>query len=260
MRYSSLRSLDISFDLRKFLALSVSSIIIGIAAITPIQVNAHTHRHHRSQEAKKTQNASPIKVAGGYAHNAAIYMAGVVNRTRNSVVSPGTTVASNHKMTRHEIRLARHMERLAARHAHHQQRSVRVAKEDDAISNGDPVEAAYALRGRRYRMGGTSRSGFDCSGFVRYILSSTEGVDLPRTAREQYYNGKPVSREDLRPGDLVFFKNTYKHGISHVGIYTGNGRFVHAANSHKGVREDSLDTSYYANHYAGARRVYGLSR
>ncbi len=135
---------------------------------------------------------------------------------------------------------------------------LRVAMETLALHGGNPVEAAYSLQGSRYIFGGTSRSGFDCSGFVRYILSHTQGVDLPRTATDQYYHGTPIERDQLQPGDLVFFRNTYKPGISHVGIYTGNGNFVHAANSHKGVREDSLDEPYFVKHYAGARRVANL--
>ena len=126
--------------------------------------------------------------------------------------------------------------------------------QDYSLHSESVVQAARSFRGTRYVFGGTSRSGFDCSGFVRYILSS-RGVDLPRTAEEQFYHGTAVTRAELEPGDLVFFKNTYRHGISHVGIYVGNGNFVHAANSHKGVREDSLDEAYYQNHYAGARRV-----
>jgi len=116
------------------------------------------------------------------------------------------------------------------------------------------VAAAFSLRGTRYRFGGTSRSGFDCSGFVRYVLG-TGGVDLPRTATDQYYNGKPIDKAQLEPGDLVFFKNTYKRGISHVGIYAGNGNFIHACNPSRGVVESSLSESYYVNHWAGARRV-----
>ena len=127
--------------------------------------------------------------------------------------------------------------------------------QNKAIASGNAVQAAYAFRGTRYVMGGTSRSGFDCSGFVRYILGATDGVALPRTATEQYIHGTPISNTDLQPGDLVFFKNTYKRGISHVGIYAGGGKFIHAANAHKGVRMDSLGEGYYVAHYAGARRV-----
>jgi cell wall-associated NlpC family hydrolase len=149
----------------------------------------------------------------------------------------------------------------ASAHSHHHSHrsaaagSPQITAQNHALASGNVVQAAYAFRGTRYIMGGTSRSGFDCSGFVRYILSATDGVSLPRTATEQYVHGTPISSNQLQPGDLVFFKNTYKHGISHVGIYAGGGQFIHAANAHKGVRMDSLNSRYYQSHYAGARRV-----
>ena len=140
-------------------------------------------------------------------------------------------------------------------HAGRSTSSPAVQAQNKALSSGSVVQAAYAFRGTRYVMGGTSRSGFDCSGFVRIILGATDGVALPRTAMEQYEHGTPVSQAEAQPGDLVFFKNTYKAGISHVGIYVGGGQFVHAANAHKGVRADSLNSSYYQAHFAGIRRV-----
>jgi len=145
----------------------------------------------------------------------------------------------------------------SGRRAHHAPpaNGAHVQAQNQALASGNVVQAAYAFRGTRYVMGGTSRSGFDCSGFVRYILSATGGVDLPRTATEQYIHGTPISHDQLQPGDLVFFKGTYKRGISHVGIYAGGGKFIHAANAHKGVRMDNLGDSYYVSHYAGARRV-----
>ncbi len=143
----------------------------------------------------------------------------------------------------------------AARQANVNARQAKVQAQNKALASGNVIQAASAFRGTRYVMGGTSRSGFDCSGFVRYILSASGGVELPRTATEQYYNGAPISRAQLQPGDLVFFQGTYKRGISHVGIYAGEGKFIHAANAHKGVRTDSLGDSYYMSHYAGARRV-----
>jgi len=139
--------------------------------------------------------------------------------------------------------------------AHAAAPSGKVQAQNQALASGNVVQAASAFRGTRYVMGGTSRSGFDCSGFVRFILSATDGVALPRTATEQFYHGTSVSVSQAQPGDLVFFKNTYKRGISHVGIYVGGGQFIHAANAHKGVRTDSLSSSYYQAHFAGLRRV-----
>lgn len=155
-------------------------------------------------------------------------------------------LAKKHRFT--EQHLANARRKLSQRYANLHRQHV-------ALKSGNVVAAAYAFRGSRYVMGGTSRSGFDCSGFVRYILSNAGGVSVPRTAVEQYYHGTPVATKDLQPGDLVFFKNTYKNGISHVGIYAGNGKFIHAANPRKGVRMDNLNEPYYQHHYAGARRV-----
>jgi len=163
-------------------------------------------------------------------------------------------------------RMAQHQQKMAQAQAKAQfnlallrrQPLMRLAKlqsQHQALGSGNVVMAAYSLRGSRYVMGGTSRSGFDCSGFVRYVLSTTDGVAIPRTAAAQYYHGLPVPVQSMEPGDLVFFKNTYKRGISHVGIYAGQGKFIHAANAHKGVRMDLLNAPYYWSHFAGARRV-----
>lgn len=116
------------------------------------------------------------------------------------------------------------------------------------------AKKALSYRGVRYRMGGTSTSGIDCSGLTQAVYKKW-GMKLPRTSTEQFRKGRPVPREQLKEGDLVFFKNTYKRGVSHVGIYVGDNRFVHAAGSGKGVVVSNLSDKYHANHYAGARRI-----
>jgi cell wall-associated NlpC family hydrolase len=148
-----------------------------------------------------------------------------------------------------------HEERLAKRQAAQAAHSTKTTQESKALHSGNVVVAARAFEGTRYVFGGTSRSGFDCSGFTRYILGNSAGVSLPRTAMAQYENGQSVDKGELQPGDLVFFKNTYRHGISHVGIYIGSGNFIHASNTSEGVTTNSLSEKYYLNHYAGARRV-----
>lgn len=115
------------------------------------------------------------------------------------------------------------------------------------------VKAALRQRGSRYVWGGASRGGFDCSGFTRYVFLKERGITLPHSASAQARLGQPVRGSDLKPGDLVFF-STYRRGISHVGIYIGQGKFVHAANSRKGVRVDTL-TGYYARRLKAARRI-----
>lgn len=117
------------------------------------------------------------------------------------------------------------------------------------------VRTALSAMGTRYRWGGTSRSGFDCSGFTGYVFRQ-HGVSLPRTSIQQSRTGSSVSRGNLKEGDLLFF-NTRGNRVSHVGIYIGGGRFVHASSGGGRVRTDSLSKSYYANRFAGARRVGG---
>lgn len=116
------------------------------------------------------------------------------------------------------------------------------------------VATAKQYLGSRYVRGGASPSGFDCSGFVHYVLGQ-HGVNVSRSSRAQFLQGTPVSRGELQIGDVVFFRNTYRSGISHVGLYIGGNQFIHASNSRSDVKISSLDSSYYASRYAGARRM-----
>jgi len=125
--------------------------------------------------------------------------------------------------------------------------------DDSSTVTSKLVQTALACRGIRYSRGGTSRGGFDCSGFTRYVFAKY-GISLPHSSAAQARMGIPVPRSELRPGDLVFFQ-TNRRGISHVGIYIGDNRFVHAATHGRGVTVDSLGSSYYALRYRGARRV-----
>ncbi|MCS7165325.1 MAG: C40 family peptidase [Candidatus Calescibacterium sp.] len=120
--------------------------------------------------------------------------------------------------------------------------------------NQKVVNLALQQVGKPYVYGAEGPNAFDCSGLVYWVFKKC-GKILPRTADEQFKVGTPVSKNQLKPGDLVFFANTYTTGISHVGIYIGNGKFVHAANRRKGVIISSLSEEYYAKHYAGAKRI-----
>lgn len=107
--------------------------------------------------------------------------------------------------------------------------------------------------GTPYVWGGTTPKGFDCSGLTQYVFKQS-GISLPRTTTEQVKMGTYVSKSNLRPGDLVFLQNTYRQGVSHVGIYIGDGQIIHASSS-KGVVISKLSSSYYTQHYHSARRV-----
>ncbi len=118
---------------------------------------------------------------------------------------------------------------------------------DSTCTNLGLYREFYSWLGVRYRYGGLSRDGVDCSGFVRIICNRIYGTSLSGGAGEHFKHCIPVERDELDEGDLVFFKirKTY---ISHVGLYLGNGRFVHAA-VHGGVRIDSLSQAYYDKYY-----------
>ena len=113
--------------------------------------------------------------------------------------------------------------------------------------------AGLKLLGAPYVWGGSSPTGFDCSGFVWYVARQA-GKQLSRGMLGEYNGGHP-SRDELKPGDLVFFQNTYSAGLSHNGIYIGNGQFVHAADEAAGVTVSSLGTAYWSSHWFGATRL-----
>ena len=123
-----------------------------------------------------------------------------------------------------------------------------------SATGSEILAEAQKYLGTPYVYGGASPSGFDCSGFVYYVLKQL-GYSPYRTPASQYQQGTAVEKADLQPGDIVFFANTYASGISHVGIYAGNGQFIHSPNSRSTVSYSDLTTGYWANHYYGARRM-----
>ena len=119
----------------------------------------------------------------------------------------------------------------------------------------DMLTQAMGLLGVPYRRGGSSEeTGFDCSGFVRHMYEKSFGRLLPRRANEQAKATETIDREELKPGDLVFF-NTMKRAFSHVGIYVGDGKFIHAPRAGKSIRVDDMRSAYWQKRFNGARRV-----
>ncbi|RMH92937.1 NlpC/P60 family protein [Lysobacter pythonis] len=116
------------------------------------------------------------------------------------------------------------------------------------------LKGALALLGTPYRWGGTGTDGFDCSGLVGYVFRTALGVELPRVSREMATRGERVNRDQMNEGDLVFFSRSGRR-IDHVGIYLGNGQFVHAPRTGKDVMVSRMDTGYWSGKFMQARRV-----
>ncbi|NWG87753.1 MAG: C40 family peptidase [Hydrogenophilaceae bacterium] len=136
-----------------------------------------------------------------------------------------------------------------------------VSRAEESVTEGIKKQAApilYALKllGTPYKFGGNNPDkGVDCSGLVRHVYKQTENIDLPHSAKAISQNGEAVDKEALKPGDLVFF-NTLKKPFSHVGIYAGDGKFIHASSRReKQVTVSSIDDSYWAKRFSGARRI-----
>jgi len=141
-------------------------------------------------------------------------------------------------------------------------------KQNSAIANLQNISdvrkaligLAMNLRDIRYVRGGRDPStGFDCSGFVRYVFAHAIGMQLPTNSASQFLSGLKVARADMKPGDLVFFRTHGKRNISHVGIYISNGQFIHSPTTGQSVQVSSLDEAYWAKHFAGAKRPEAIA-
>ncbi|MEO5701750.1 MAG: C40 family peptidase [Casimicrobiaceae bacterium] len=129
----------------------------------------------------------------------------------------------------------------------------------NAMATADHLShVAMRLLGVNYRWGGTSpETGLDCSGLVRYVFQQVTGMNLPHSSKEMSRVGKRITVDELAPGDLVFF-NTRRYAFSHVGIYLGNNRFLHAPAAGRDVEIATLDGSYWQKRFNGARRLIGV--
>lgn len=131
------------------------------------------------------------------------------------------------------------------------------AEEEGGGSGGGQAIADFALgfAGYPYVWAGADPStGFDCSGFTMYVVAQTLGIDITHDMFVQYGMGTPVAEGDLQPGDLVFFQNTFRPGMSHNGIYIGNNQMIHAENESTGVKISDITSDYYASRWYGAVR------
>ncbi len=149
--------------------------------------------------------------------------------------------------------------RLRAQRIAQEQAAAKKAGKNYQLSEIDKqklLEDAKYFKGGKYVWGGTTPKGFDCSGYVQYLYKK-HNINLPRTAWEQSKQGHAIGRDELQKGDLLFFLTDKKRGIpiTHVGIYIGNGKFIHAASKKQGIIISPLTNGSYANTFVSARRV-----
>lgn len=130
-----------------------------------------------------------------------------------------------------------------------QQRQQTQLRAEHTNASNKILSAYRKWAGTRYRLGGTTKSGIDCSAFVRTVMGNAFNLSLPRTTTEQKYVGKAISKQNLRVGDLVFFRKNH-----HVGVYIGDGKFIHSSSS-RGVTTSSLSNRYWSRNYTQSRRV-----
>jgi len=151
-----------------------------------------------------------------------------------------------------QLMASRNVSNVEAASATQLKYSILLNTEVESLPNKTLLDNVDEWYGVRYRRGGNTKSGVDCSGFTVAVYSAVYGMTLPRVAREQYRISRKISTTELQEGDLVFFNTT--GGVSHVGVYLGNNRFIHATVS-RGVMVNSLFENYYLKRYIGAGRI-----
>lgn len=175
-----------------------------------------------------------------------------------TLIIPTSEIASSKKDTlRNSGVTASRNEEAAARHLSQLREQDLISNEDSSSPRLQLVEAGFKMIGIRYRRsGGSETTGFDCSGLVKNLFSKFN-IELPRTSREQYKQGEKIDRDRLEPGDLVFFSSGGSNP-THVGVYVGNDKFLHAARKARKVIVSDLNKIWYTMRYLGARRIADL--
>ncbi|MEE9098614.1 C40 family peptidase [Pseudomonas nitroreducens] len=186
-----------------------------------------------------------------------VALAAPLCEAREPVIAPhGYKAAASLSRTSHAKVDKRNVHRLHRATARPLQAGVH---DSQRTSNSRVVARARQLIGVPYRSGGTSvAGGFDCSGLLVYLFRTEAGTKLPRTTGEMIQaGGTRIGRDELKPGDAVFFNRNGRGRTSHVGLYIGNNQFIHAPSSGERIRQDSLNNSYWERSYTTARRFRG---
>jgi len=223
--------------------------------------NAPSGRIHRSHPARQGKLAVLCGCLLGLASLPAFAAPGLAADSADAPAAPtasvsGTLVATQLRLPSQDVLFASDVNQLIQAQARQDAAKASPKQEEGRVQT--LLKRGLALLGTPYRWGGSSpEAGFDCSGLVGYVFRTALGIDLPRVSREMAQDGEKVERAALVPGDLVFFGRRGKR-VDHVGIYIGEGRFLHAPRSGRDVTVSQLDTGYWSGRFLQARRVAGL--
>lgn len=200
----------------------------------------------------KNQVATPVRSTSGTSSKDNIKFIDDISVNAKSESQSSGTVAMHKKESAAPARTTGSQVSVEKASALQLKYAVLLNTDVEMLESSELLEHIDEWYGTRYRMGGTSKTGIDCSAFTQAIYLSAFAVSLPRTAREQYRASRIISATELKEGDLVFFNTT--GGVSHVGIYLQNNKFVHAS-SKLGVTISDMFDPYYLKHYIGAGRI-----
>jgi cell wall-associated NlpC family hydrolase len=231
--------------LKRLTALALATFCI--AAVTPVIADTVTVPQGLDQSAALLLTDLPV-----FAPATALAQSAVPDAS--SLIAPAAPAAASQVATNDDATADDDDDSLVAA------ATAKLAGHVDGHAREALLAFAMKLRDIRYHRGGRAPStGFDCSGFVRYVFMHSIGLDLPTNSASQFLAGLKVKRSEMMTGDLVFFRTRGK-AVSHVGIYIDNGQFIHSPSAGKTVRVDSLNEAYWAKHFVGAKRPEGIAK
>lgn len=220
----------------KKLAISIASLVIAMATFFAVgEASAATHKVSAGETLWRISHNNNVSVADlkkwNNLRNNIIYPNQVLKLKKTTVSKPKAKKTTTKKKTTNTV-----------------------SKPKTSLASAI-INSAQSVVGTKYKWGGTTRSGFDCSGFIHWAYNDA-GKNITRTSTTGYFNRSyTINKSQLKEGDLVFFAGTYPAGISHMGIYAGNNKFIHASSS-KGVTVTSLNNSYWSKHFHSFKRFY----
>lgn len=219
----------------KKLAVSIASVVIAMATFLAVgEASAATHKVSAGETLWRISHNNNVSVADLKKWN----------NLRNNIIYPNQVL----KLKKTTVTKAKPKAKKVTT-------KTKAVSKPKTSGTTQVVNTAKSVVGTKYKWGGTTRSGFDCSGFIHWAYNNA-GKTMTRATTTGYFNRSyKINKSQLKEGDLVFFAGTYRSGISHMGIYAGNNKFIHASSS-QGVTVTSLNNSYWSKHFHSFKRFY----